>query len=129
MSPVSSKKGKPASSGSGCRLTDLFTLLGKAHMLDVLHHFLEKEDRPMRFVELQRALRLSPNTLSDRLRSLVDAGLLTRTSYDEIPPRVDYQATKKAHDLRPTFEQLTRWAAQHDLQPDKAIVASLRRTR
>ncbi len=86
-------------------------------MLDILHHFLEEADGPVRFVTLQRHLRMSPNTLSDRLKQLVEVGLLTRTSHDEIPPRVDYEVTKKARDLRATFQQLTRWTQKHDLDP------------
>lgn len=86
-------------------------------MLDILHHFLERADGPVRFVTLQRTLRLSPNTLSDRLKQLVEAGLLSRVSYNEIPPRVDYNATTKAHDLKEVFQRLTRWADKHDLEP------------
>ncbi len=84
-------------------------------MLDILHIF-HTDPRPHRFVDIQEQLRLSPNTLSERLRDLVDAGLLTRTAYNEIPPRVDYQATEKALALAPAFESLQAWAAEHDLK-------------
>ncbi len=60
---------------------------------------------PKRFVDLQERLKLSPNTLSERLRELGGAGLLTRTAYPEIPPRVDYEATPKARDLRDAWDQ------------------------
>ncbi len=99
----------------GCRLTELFQVLGKAHMLDILHIF-HSDPTPHRFVDIQERLHLSPNTLSERLRDLVDAGLLTRTSYNEIPPRVDYQATEKALALAPVFESLQAWATEHDLK-------------
>lgn len=98
----------------GCRLTELFQVLGKAHMLDVLHIF-HSDPTPHRFVDIQERLRLSPNTLSERLRDLVDSGLLTRTAYNEIPPRVDYQATEKALALAPVFESLQAWATEHNL--------------
>jgi DNA-binding HxlR family transcriptional regulator len=48
---------------------------------------------------------------------MIEAGLLTRTAYNEIPPRVDYAATGKARDLGPVFETLKAWAAKHSLQP------------
>ncbi len=99
----------------GCRLTELFQVLGKAHMLDILHIF-HSDASPHRFVDIQERLRLSPNTLSERLRDLVNAGLLTRTAYNEIPPRVDYQATEKALALAPAFESLQAWATEHDLK-------------
>ncbi len=88
-------------------------------MLDILHIF-HTEPTPHRFVDLQDRLHLSPNTLSERLRELVDAGLLTRTAYNEIPPRVDYAATEKALALAPVFVSLTEWATGHDLRPHQA---------
>lgn len=102
----------------GCEMSDLFRLLGKSHMLDVLHLFIVQEpSRTLRFVEVQHTLKLSPNTLSERLRELTEAGLLTRQAYNEIPPRVDYQATQKARELETVFLALVQWARRNDLQP------------
>lgn len=86
-------------------------------MLDILSLMMSDGPSSRRFVEIQSALMISPNTLSDRLRELVQAGLLTRTAYSEIPPRVDYAITNKARELRPVFETLDRWASAHDLKP------------
>lgn len=85
-------------------------------MLDILHIF-HSDPTPHRFVDIQDRLQISPNTLSERLRELVEAGLLTRTAYNQIPPRVDYSATEKALALAPVFESLTRWATANDLRP------------
>ncbi len=115
------KKTRPSvAETGGCRLTELFQVLGKAHMLDILHIF-HTDGQPHRFVDIQDRLGLSPNTLSERLRDLVDAGLLTRTAYNEIPPRVDYQATEKALALAPAFESLQEWASEHDLRKPKTV--------
>lgn len=84
-------------------------------MLDILHIF-HSDPKPHRFVDIQDTLNLSPNTLSERLKELVEAGLVTRTAYNEIPPRVDYAATEKALALGPVFESLTVWATAHDLR-------------
>lgn len=103
---------------AGCQIQDLFRLLGKSHTLDILHLFvIQGPTTSIRFVEVQNALKLSPNTLSERLKELVEAGLLARTAYNEIPPRVDYQATVKARDLEPVFEALIDWAKRNDLAP------------
>lgn len=107
-----------ASEPGGCEIGELFRIFGKAHMLDLVYIFLREDPgQPRRFVELQDRLDMSPNTLSDRLKELVEAGLLTRTAYNEIPPRVDYVATAKALDLEPVFGALKAWSARHNLQP------------
>src|SRR5581483_9735033 len=100
----------------GCEVGELFRVLGKTHMLDILHLFLHEEG-PKRFVEVQHRLGLSPNTLTERLKELQQVGLLSRTAYNEIPPRVDYEATPKAKDLMPVFEALLAWAQRHTLMP------------
>lgn len=108
------------STNSGCDVGELFRILGKTHMLDILWTFVREAPEPRRFVEVQHELRLSPNTLSSRLKDLVETGLLSRVPYNEIPPRVDYAATQKAHDLGPVFSLLHEWARKHDLQPAPA---------
>jgi len=100
-----------------CELGDLFKLLSQAHMMDVLHVLLQ-EGGPLRFVQVQERLDVSPNTLSARLKTLVDAGLATRTALGGIPPRVDYEATAKARDLRRVFDALGDWAGRHSLVAD-----------
>ena len=102
----------------GCEINELFRILGKTYVLDILHIFTREDPGPRRFVELQTRLSVSPNTLSDRLKELVKAGLLSRTAYNEIPPRVDYEATPKALALKPVFETLTEWAARYNLKPE-----------
>lgn len=100
--------------GPGC-LPELFTLLSQAHMMQILGILLWQQKGPVRFVELQSWLGLSPNTLSARLKSLVEAGLVTRTAFSTIPPRVDYEATPKAHGLKRVFKALREWAAENTL--------------
>jgi DNA-binding HxlR family transcriptional regulator len=109
------RRGK-AKHADGCEIGDLFRLLGRSHVLGLLYT-INTSEGPRRFVDLQKELAISPNTLSERLKDLVAAGLLTRTAYNEIPPRVDYAATQKARDLMPVFESLGTWAQRNDLQP------------
>lgn len=117
-------KSKARSAETGCGVGDLFRLLGKAHMLDILYiAMVEAQGQPRRFVDIQKQLRISPNTLSERLKELVEAGLLTRTAYNEIPPRVDYQATDKARELATVFDALRAWASKNDLRPVPAAAA------
>lgn len=112
----------------GCQVEEVFQLLSKAHMLDVLHLFLRRAEAPLRFKDVQQALSLSPNTLTERLKELTEAGLVTRTAYNEIPPRVDYEATVKAHDLRAVFETIAAWAERHDLRGTDAVEGDVQAT-
>ena len=58
-----------------------------------------------RFSELQRSLGgISPKTLSDRLRRLEEAGIVTRACFAEKPPRVEYRLTAKGRALLDVIE-------------------------
>lgn len=102
---------------AGCQISELFALLGERHVPDILHLILQR--RSVRFTTIQDELAMSPNTLSDRLKKLTAAGLVTRNAYPEIPPRVEYEATSKAQELDPLFGVLSRWAERHTLTADE----------
>ncbi|MGP8072157.1 MAG: winged helix-turn-helix transcriptional regulator [Thermoplasmata archaeon] len=86
-------------------------------MLQILHVFEESNGRPIRFNELQTRLRISPKTLSQRLKTLVEAGFLARRAFNEIPPRVEYQPTTKTQELDELFRALDHWSARNTLHP------------
>lgn len=115
--PQANEADSCASGKMGCDIADLFRLLGRSHVMRILYLFLHEDPRPHRFVDIQNRLGLSPNTLTERLKDLVMAGLLTRTAYNEIPPRVDYEATQKARDLASVFVALMDWSRKHNLEP------------
>lgn len=106
-----------------CPIGDLFRTLGESHVLDILYLTVQGSG-PRRFVELQRELKMSANTLTDRLKGLVEAGLLTRRAYNEIPPRVEYEATPKARELGSLFQVLNDWAQRNSLKPVPVLVPS-----
>ncbi|RKD94631.1 winged helix-turn-helix transcriptional regulator [Halopiger aswanensis] len=95
-------------------VAELLDLLGKAHAMAVLSAF-AFADGPLRFSDLEDDLEIAPNTLSARLQELTDAGLLNRESYDEIPPRVEYEPTERAAALFPVFGHLHHWALEYEL--------------
>lgn len=67
---------------------------------------------PRRFCELQRSLAgISPGTLSLRLRSLEEEGILERREFAETPPRVEYRLTDKGLHLVPIVDAMRSYGA------------------
>jgi DNA-binding HxlR family transcriptional regulator len=65
----------------------------------------------LRFHELQEKLgRISPKTLSARLREMERTGFIRREAFAEVPPRVEYSLTPEGRDLVKALSPLIRWA-------------------
>ncbi|MCW3061329.1 MAG: transcriptional regulator [Capsulimonas sp.] len=68
----------------------------------------------LRFGELRRALPgITQHMLTTQLRELEAHGLVKRTPYAEVPPRVEYEMTDAARDLKPVFKAVMVWAREH----------------
>src|SRR5271154_7309688 len=68
----------------------------------------------MRFNELKRALQgVTQRVLTHQLRELEADGLIKRTIYAEVPPRVEYELTNLGSTLMPALESLENWAQEH----------------
>ncbi len=79
---------------------------------------------PRRFVELQRVLPgISTEQLRSRLNRMVADGLLTRTRYREVPPRVDYDLTDRAREVMPVLGELARWGYEWAWSPPRSAEA------
>ena len=69
--------------------------------------------RVYRFNELRKAIPgVTQHMLTAQLRDLEADGLVSRTVYAEVPPRVEYQMTEKARGLEPTMNALAAWWAE-----------------
>ncbi|MDG4787457.1 helix-turn-helix domain-containing protein [Micromonospora sp. WMMD1102] len=69
---------------------------------------------PVRFTELERSVEgISRRMLTLTLRNLERDGLLVRTTYPTVPPRVEYVATEMARELYDSLLVLTGWAERH----------------
>ncbi|MBB4682975.1 winged helix-turn-helix transcriptional regulator [Amycolatopsis jiangsuensis] len=69
---------------------------------------------PVRFTALERSVEgISRRMLTLTLRNLERDGLLVRTVYPTIPPRVEYEATPRARELYETLSGLVGWAERH----------------
>src|SRR4051812_46390183 len=74
-----------------------------------------------RFSDMQRNLGIARNILSLRLQSLVAAGVLERSPYQEDPPRFEYRLTEVGRDLYPSIVALMRWGDRH-LMDDPPVI-------
>ncbi|HLY29681.1 MAG TPA: helix-turn-helix domain-containing protein [Ktedonobacterales bacterium] len=80
---------------SFCGVAAAVTVLGDAWTLLIVR---DLANGARRFGELQTSTGVSARVLTDRLRAMRDAGLITRKMYAEIPPRVEYTLTEKGRD-------------------------------
>ena len=86
-----------------CPIARAARLLGDTWTLLIIYNL---ADGARRFSHLEQATRMSPRVLAGRLRDLEAQGLLTRTQYPEIPPRVEYALTAKGMAALPTLASL-----------------------
>ncbi len=78
--------------------------------------------RMYRFNELRRAVPgVTQHMLTMQLRELENDGLVRRTIYAEIPPRVEYEITKEATRLRPVFEAIIEFMRGRDPQASSKV--------
>lgn len=67
-----------------------------------------------RFGELQKEVGgINPRTLSARLDELEAAGIVAKTPFAEVPPRIEYSLTQKGLDLLPILEQMVEWGSKY----------------
>ena len=96
--------------GEFCPVAEAARLLGDHWTLIILR---DLEVGPRRFKELEQSGEgISPSVLANRLRELEEKGLVTRKSYNEIPPRVEYTLTAKGRAALPVVEALRAYGEQ-----------------
>ncbi len=88
---------------SFCGVAAAVALLGDARTLLIVR---DLAAGPRRFGELHTSTGISVRVLTDRLRSMAAAGLVTRKMYPEIPPRVEYALTEKGRGAVSVVEAL-----------------------
>lgn len=96
-----------------CGVLATIELLGGRYKLLILRVLLF-EGRALRFSALRRQLAgISQKTLTRNLRELEAAGIVTRTVYAEVPPRVEYDLTPQGRELMPVFGAMDSWARKN----------------
>ncbi len=91
-----------------CGLSKTIELLGNKWTVAIVYSLLEGKKR---FAELQTELTINPRTLSQRLKDLEEHEIITRQTYAEVPPRVEYRLTKKGQSLSDIIKSMEHWGA------------------
>ena len=70
--------------------------------------------RPWRFNELRRDLEgIIQKVLTDSLRAMEEDGIITRTVYPEVPPRVEYSLSPLGESMRPILDAMEQWGKDY----------------
>jgi len=95
----------------GCPVEATLELIGGKWKGLVLYHLLQGT---MRFSELRRKVPgVTQRMLTRQLRELESAGLILRTVFAEVPPRVEYALTAEGQSLRPVILALREWGSNY----------------
>ena len=114
-------------SPQGCPMDAILRLLMGPWTTYILWNL--RTNGPTRFGELKRRVGgVSAKMLTERLRLLESAGIVSRSYEPTIPPQVTYALTARGNELSGVFEQLneiaTRWRAQDERRAKKAAKAA-----
>ena len=97
-----------------CPVATTVQLIGNKWKLLILRDLLA---RPWRFNELRRDLDgISQKVLTESLRSLEEDGIVSRTVYAEVPPRVEYALTDLGESMRPILDAMQVWGNAYKAQ-------------
>ena len=97
-----------------CPVATTVQLIGSKWKLLILINLLQ---RPWRFNEMKKTLEgISQKVLTDSLRSMEADGLITRTVYPEVPPRVEYALSDLGQSMRPIIKAMEEWGINYKQQ-------------
>ena len=97
-----------------CPVATTVELIGSKWKLLILRNLLV---RPWRFNELKNSLDgISQKVLTDTLRSLESDGIIVRTAYAEVPPRVEYSLSELGESMRPVLKSMEAWGLSYKQQ-------------
>ena len=95
-----------------CPIRNVLARVGDKWSLLVLYNLQHRE--PVRFKELQRQIPdISQKSLTQTLRTLEEDGFVSREVFPEVPPRVEYSLTARAHSFLPLVENMINWAKEN----------------
>lgn len=97
-----------------CPVATTVQLIGNKWKLLIMRNL---RVRPWRFNELQKSLEgISQKVLTDSLRSMESDGIVTRTAYPEVPPRVEYALSELGQSMLPIINAMEEWGIEYKKQ-------------
>ena len=94
-----------------CPVATTVQMIGSKWKLLIMRNLLA---RPWRFNELKKDLEgISQKVLTDSLRSMEADGIITRTVYPEVPPRVEYALSDLGESMRPIIKSMETWGLDY----------------
>ena len=94
-----------------CPVATTVSVIGSKWKLLIMRNLLV---RPWRFNELKKDLDgISQKVLADSLRTMEEDGIITRTAYPEVPPRVEYALSELGESMRPILDALQQWGTAY----------------
>lgn len=94
-----------------CDVATTVQIIGNKWKLLIIRNLLQ---RPWRFNELKKSLDgISQKVLTDSLRSMEADGIITRTVYAEVPPRVEYALSDLGNSMRPILDAMELWGKEY----------------
>ena len=97
--------------GYNCPVDATLEMIGGKYKALILWHLLEGTRR---FGELRKLIpQATPKMLTQQLRELEESGLLTRTVYPVVPPKVEYALTELGRSIRPILFGMNDWGADY----------------
>ncbi|MBD5493431.1 MAG: helix-turn-helix transcriptional regulator [Lachnospiraceae bacterium] len=94
-----------------CPVATTVSIIGSKWKLLIMRNLLE---RPWRFNELKKSLDgISQKVLTDSLRTMEEDGIITRTVYPEVPPRVEYALSELGESMRPILDAMKQWGTEY----------------
>ncbi len=97
-----------------CPVAVTVSLIGSKWKLLILRNLLS---RPWRFNELKKSIDgISQKALTDSLRQMESDGIITRTVYAEVPPRVEYALSELGESMRPILTSMQEWGTRYKAQ-------------
>ena len=94
-----------------CPVATTVQMIGSKWKLLIMRNLLQ---RPWRINELKKDLEgISQKVLTDSLRSMKADGIITRTVYPEVPPRVEYALSDLGESMRPIMDAMEIWGTEY----------------